>query len=133
MNPVTFVGLPYSQQIKRRRQNKTTRHVLDGGYIPELETILDRVCQYLELDVPNVKTKNRKRTHVTARFYYFYLARNYTQYSLASVGAVVGRDHATVMHGVTEIEKYLSFDKTVINDLEEIETLLEDAGIINPN
>ena len=115
MNPLVFTGLPYSQQIKRRRESKTTRHVLDGGYIPELEAILDRVCKYLELNVSNVKTKNRKRTHVTARFYYFYLARMYTKHSLASIGAVVGRDHATVLHGVSEIGKYLTFDKEIIN------------------
>lgn len=124
MNPIVFVGLPYTKRIKKRKETQLVRNLVDGGYVVELEYILDEVCKYLELNVDRIKSNGRQAQNVKARFYYFYLARQHTNYSFANVGSIVGKDHASVMHGCKQIESYLSYDKEVINDLEQLETII---------
>ena len=124
MNQLVFTGLPYNQQLKKRKESRTQRNIIDGSYIEELESILDKVCKHLELDVPRIKAKGRTRTNANARFYYFYLAKRYTEYSLASIGAVVGKDHATVIYGIRQINNFIGCDKEVCRTIEALEELM---------
>ena len=55
----------------------------------------------------NLDTKSRKRELVYQRFYiYKYLKEENSHNSLAWIGQEFGRDHATVIHGLREYEKY---------------------------
>lgn len=44
--------------------------------------------------------RNRKREVVYARAVYFKLCKEHTRNSLARIGRSVGKDHATVLHGI---------------------------------
>lgn len=47
--------------------------------------------------------KTRKRNAVYARAVYFKLCKEYTRLSLTDIGASVGVDHATVIHGINNV------------------------------
>jgi len=46
----------------------------------------------------------RKRVYIEARYIYFYLCRNFTNFSLAKIGESVGKDHATVLNGLNKLD-----------------------------
>lgn len=48
--------------------------------------------------------KSRKQVYIQARYIYFYLCRNFTNFSLAKIGASVGKDHATVLNGLKKLD-----------------------------
>lgn len=47
-----------------------------------------------------LNTKTRKRDIVYTRAVYFKLCRIHTQQPLSDIGKTVGKDHATVLHGI---------------------------------
>ena len=60
-----------------------------------------------------------------ARFYFCYLSDTLTDSTLTQIGDVVYRHHATVIHAKNTVKDWLSYDKIVIRELEEIETNIE--------
>ena len=70
----------------------------------QLETIRD----YIEANIKvNLKKKTRTRDMAYARAVYYKLAKRYTVQPLSSIGKLVGRDHATVLHGLKLFDTYL--------------------------
>ncbi len=66
---------------------------------------MERLRRYIQEE--NLDTKSRKRELVYQRFYiYKYLKEENSHNSLAWIGQEFGRDHATVIHGLREYEKY---------------------------
>lgn len=66
------------------------------------ETILLEICVKTNFSVEAMKSASRKRELVDARYVYYRRCREITRASLAEIGRPVGRDHSTVLHGVTE-------------------------------
>ncbi|NLH53540.1 MAG: hypothetical protein GX459_11940 [Bacteroidales bacterium] len=67
-------------------------------YLAPLE-VLNDVCQKLHISADALKSKTRKREIVEARHIYFRRACEITRASLSKIGAVVFRDHCTVIYG----------------------------------
>tara|TARA_R110000772_G_scaffold36098_4_gene86664 strand:+ start:13541 stop:14101 length:561 start_codon:yes stop_codon:yes gene_type:complete len=65
--------------------------------INELELILKACEQVTQLDL---KKKTREQEYVFGRSFYYYMAREKTNYSLQKIADLVGRNHATVVHGL---------------------------------
>ena len=62
-----------------------------------LDQLLD-ICSFaLKVDL---KVNSRKRRVVLGRYIFYVLAKKYTTHTLVSIGKMVGRDHATVLHGI---------------------------------
>lgn len=80
-----------------------------------LASILKYISEKVEIPVDILKMKTRKREIVEARQFYFKEAKKQTNHSLAKIGAFVGKDHATVIHGI----------KTV-NDVREVREKYEE-------
>ena len=55
----------------------------------------------------SLNTKTRKRDIVYTRAVYFKLCRIHTQQPLSNIGRPVGRDHATVLHGIRLFDNVL--------------------------
>lgn len=66
-------------------------------YTYELSNLLFCVCQYFHLRVPDITAPNRHGYFVLARAVYYLLARS-MGYSYPTIGAVINRDHTTVLH-----------------------------------
>jgi len=55
------------------------------------------VVDYTQIDITS---SARKRPNVYARALYFQLCKDFTPHSLHEIGAVVNKDHASVLHGL---------------------------------
>jgi len=75
-----------------------------------LITILARVSELSGIPVEVLKLNTRKRDVVEARHIFFKRACEGTRETLETIGKYVGRDHASVLHGVSQVNniKYLS-------------------------
>ncbi|MDO5036531.1 MAG: chromosomal replication initiator protein DnaA [Porphyromonas sp.] len=91
--------------------------------VPE---ILSTVCQYYNLDEEDVRGRRRKREIVQARQMVMYLAKKYTDVSLAAIGAEVGgRDHSTVIYSVSSLSDLIETDAKIAAEVAEIIELLD--------
>lgn len=70
---------------------------------------IEEILRLVELDLhTNLNTKSRKRELVYARSIYFKLARHFTLRSYDSIGKLVSRDHASVLHGIKVFDNVIA-------------------------
>ena len=87
--------------------------------------IKDTVCNFYGIEPSALQTKSRKREIVQARQIAMYFSKNYTNYSLSAIGAIMGKkDHATVLHACKQITNLLETDKSLKNHIVAIEAKL---------
>ena len=73
------------------------------------EAILQQVVTAFSIDMKSINSKSRKREIVWARQAAMSLCKKYTTQSVSRIGQVVGgRDHATVLHALKNVEDLLS-------------------------
>lgn len=113
------VDLELAQRIVRKvTQNESKAITIDN--------IINTVCQHFGLDTNTIHTKSRKREVVQARQIAMYLAKNYTDFSTAKIGSLIGnKDHATVLHACKTISELKEVSKSFQAELEEIQTALK--------
>ena len=88
-----------------------------------VDDILDTVCNHFNVTTTAVNGKSRKRDLVVARQVSMYLAQKYTKMPASRIGKLVGnRDHSTVIHSCSQIEKRLKVDVAFKDELCSIET-----------
>lgn len=91
-----------------------------------IDSIMDAVCNYFNLDKTVIAKKSRKREYVQARQVIMYLSKKYLNVSLAQIGMrVAGKDHSTVIYSCNKVKDLMQVDKTFKSDIEEIELLLK--------
>ena len=84
------------------------------------------VCKYFKIEPKVLKAKTRKREIVQARQIAMYFAKNYTNSSLAKIGAEIGgRDHSTVLYAFKTVRNLIASDKTFKHYVEDIERQLK--------
>lgn len=70
----------------------------------------------------NIGDKSRIQKFVYTRAMYFKLCREYTLFGLGEIGKSVGRNHATVIHGIKLFDDWISeHEEIYINQYERIE------------
>ena len=83
-----------------------------------IDDILDKVCSHFNVTQQNVFSRSRKREYVLVRQVSMYLAQKYTKMPAARIGQLIGnRDHSTVIHSCSTIEKRLKIDKEFLNEI----------------
>ena len=70
-----------------------------------IEAIKKLVCKYYDVSIEDVMSRSRKQNLVRPRQIAIYLARNYTDAPLQSIGKSFNRYHATAMHSINCIER----------------------------
>ena len=99
------VTLEMAQQIIDRFVRNTVKEV-------SVEYIINIVCEYFKISPEQLALKTRKRQVVPARQIAMYLAKKYSNASLAAIGQQCGKkDHATVHHACKTIANQLETDK----------------------
>ena len=84
------------------------------------------VCDYFNISLEALQSRNRKREIVQTRQIAMYFAKKFTKYSLATIGAEIGgKNHATVLYADKVIRDQLTYDKTLRSQLEDIEKRIE--------
>jgi chromosomal replication initiator protein len=99
------VTLEMAQQIIDRFVRNTVKEV-------SVEYIINIVCEYFKISPEQLALNTRKRQVVQARQIAMYLAKKYSNASLAAIGQQCGKkDHATVHHACKTIANQLETDK----------------------
>jgi len=70
---------------------------------PSLNEILVKVCDFLNVEITDVKFKTRKKEIVLARHLYFAAARILTKKALRLIGFEVEQSHCNVLAGELRI------------------------------
>ena len=79
-----------------------------------------------ELNIPNIKSSRRTRDLVQARFIYFKLAKKFCRYnSLHAIGKAVGKDHASVIHGLKRFDVEAKYDPYMYDVYDKIYNKLD--------
>ncbi len=79
------------------------------------------VQNYFDISIELMKAKTRKREVVVARQVSMYLAKEYTNMSLKSIGAHFGgRDHSTVIHAITTVNDMMDTDQQFNNTMQDV-------------
>lgn len=80
------------------------------------------VSEYFNVPTDLLKAKTRKREIVVARQVAMYLAKEYTNMSLKSIGFHFGgRDHSTVIHAITTVNDMMDTDKRFMASMDDIQ------------
>jgi|TARA_S200002703_G_scaffold64487_1_gene55799 hypothetical protein len=73
----------------------------------------------LDLSIPR-----RNRERVYARALFFKLARRHTYHSLSQIGALIGKDHASVLHGIRIFDNVIvEYEKDLYDTYKKMEVI----------
>jgi chromosomal replication initiator protein len=91
-----------------------------------LDMIEKAVCDYYKISANDIKGKSRKQEIAQARQVAMFLAKQLTASSLKTIGLHFGgRDHSTVIHACTTVDKGQNLSADVRKDLDELKKRLE--------
>ena len=92
-----------------------------------IDIIIQEVGEYCVVSLHEMISSSRKGNLVKARQLIFYFARELTQMSLADIGSVLFRDHATVMHGERMVRNYIQTYDIYKKEVEILRSRIEEA------
>lgn len=74
--------------------------------------LLHQIAKYYDIDIEQLKAKNRQAPLPDIRHLYCLLAKEmFPRASYREIGGFIDRDHATVMHGISKYLKCYEFEK----------------------
>ena len=98
----------------------------------DFQTFMNYVAQEIEIKVgcsPFEGTKCRKRELVVARQLFMVLLEKYTNKTLAHIGGLLGKDHATVLHAKKTIKDLVDTDKSFRVMYSELDKKVESLSL----
>ena len=81
-------------------------------------TICELVSGQFNVSIQDLQSRSRKKSIAFPRQIAMYLARKYTEESLADIGRAFNRDHSTVLHSIKVVSNQLVRDNSVSAQLE---------------
>lgn len=85
---------------------------------PTVSEILTVICDYFGVSVEELRGKSREKRLAHARQVAMYFLRDAAQLPLTEIGHVLGgRDHTTVMHGYTKVQRDFGSDPQTRHDV----------------
>lgn len=110
---------------KKHNLNNTYMGMGDGDIIT-FDKIMNLVCLHYQADSEDIKGKRRFRHLVNARHMFCYLVKkNMPQSTFKEIGAYLGgRDHSSIIHGQQNTTSFLTFDKAIQRDYQQIIKLI---------
>lgn len=94
-----------------------------GQSIEDVVNIIKEiVSEVLAIDPKQLEKKTRTRNFVQGRMFCYYFIKQYTGITLVNIGQFFGgRDHTTIIHGMTTLEDYLHIkDPETLRNLKRI-------------
>jgi chromosomal replication initiator protein len=90
-----------------------------------IASIQQKIADYYKIRTSDLFSSTRERDIARPRQLAMFLSKKHTLSSLVEIGKKFGgRDHTTVMHAIKQINKLLSNDNELLNDLIAIERAL---------
>jgi chromosomal replication initiator protein len=97
----------------------------EEGSMLTIEAIQGAVAKHFRLKVQDLKSTTRARTVALPRQIAMYLIRKYTRVGFKEIGLCFGgKDHTTILHACSKIEKGLEDDSQIRDSVEAIQNLL---------
>lgn len=124
INSLMAYSIVYNCRIDMRLAERVIKRAVKVDDRPlTVDDILEKVCQHYNVTTTQINSKSRKRDYVVARQVSMYLAQKYTKMPASRIGKLVGnRDHSTVIHSCTQVEKRIQVDKAFSAEIVSIET-----------
>jgi chromosomal replication initiator protein len=118
----SLTGRPMTQALAR----EALRHLLEGQEKAiTVESIQKLVAEHFDVKVTDLRGQRRHRVIAHPRSIAMYLCRKHTQASFPQIGERFGgKDHSTVIAAVRKVEKGLSGDAALRNEVEALERKL---------
>jgi chromosomal replication initiator protein len=126
-----LIRLAAFASISRRPITLELTQEVFGTLAPEdkslsIDAIQKRVAEFFNLGVADLKSARRHKVVALPRQIAMYLGRKLTHASFPELGARFGgKDHTTVMHAVSKIERLLGEDSPLRNTVATIEQTLQ--------
>jgi len=90
-----------------------------------ISSIQKEVCKYFSVSRSELISSKRSQNIVYPRQIAMYLARELTDVSLPRIGNEFGgRDHTTVMHATAKIQKLITAEREVYNQIQELTNII---------
>ena len=99
----------FKEEVKKASINYLKRNKVDYNQpLIHASEALCLVCELLSINIDKVKTPSRNAELVEARFIYCFLLMKVSniKISLANVGTLINRDHATVIYSLNKCIDY---------------------------
>ena len=127
VNSLLAYSVVYNSPIDIRLAERIIKRAVKVDDRPlTVDDILEKVCSHYNVSQQNVFSKSRKKEYVTVRQISMYFAQKFTKMPASRIGQLIGnRDHSTVIHSCSMIEKRLKEDKTFKEELNSIENALK--------
>lgn len=123
INSLIAYSIVYNSEINMRLAERILKRAVKMDNHPlTIDDILEKVCEHYHVTPEQVNSKSRKRDYVMARQVSMYLAQKHTKMTASRIGKLVGnRDHSTVIHSCSQVEKRMVADKTFSAEIADIE------------
>lgn len=96
---------------------------------PKLSIIKDETEKITGIE--DISCKSRTRQNVMARWIYIKAAREFTEHSMMAIASAIERDHATVVHALSNMEFDFTYDKDLQTQYDELAIILTNKLQIN--
>lgn len=123
INSLLAYSVVYNSNIDMRLAQRVIKRAVKIDDKPlTIDDILEKVCSFFNVTATAINSRSRKHDIVIARQVSMYLAHKFTKMPASRIGKLVGgRDHSTVIHSCSQIEKRLQVDKKFNAELSSIE------------
>ncbi|MDD7317843.1 MAG: chromosomal replication initiator protein DnaA [Prevotella sp.] len=123
VNSLMAYSIVYNRDIDMTLAERVIKRAVKIDDKPlTVDEIVETVCEHFKVSTSAVDSRSRKREHVIARQVAMYLAQKHTKMPAARIGQLVGgRDHSTVIHSCSQVEKRISSDSLFNKEMAEIE------------
>jgi len=120
-----------SKDITLDLARKTVKEIATDRKVNNItiDSITKTVCDHLNISENKIRDKTRKKEVVQARQLAMYLSKELTRSSLKTIGLHFGgRDHSTVVHACTSIEKAKEKDTYLKELIDNLKSKIEFAS-----
>jgi chromosomal replication initiator protein len=123
LNSLMAYSIVYNSNIDMHLAERVIKRSLKVDNHPlTVDDILEKVCKHYGVTQQEVMSKSRKRDYVQVRQVSMYLAQKHTKMPAGRIGQLIGgRDHSTVIHSCSAIEKRLKVDMAFVEEMNSIE------------
>ncbi|TYP94100.1 chromosomal replication initiator protein DnaA [Fodinibius salinus] len=124
---LAFASLQHVDEIEPQMAKRVLKDMIQESQSSiSIEQIQNYVCDYFGIDTNKVREKTRKQEIVEARQIAMYLAKQFTDSSLKTIGLHFGgRDHSTVIHAISTVEERMQTTAKHERIVEELHQKIE--------
>ena len=123
INSLLAYSVVYSCSINMRLAERVIQRAIKTNNCPlTVDDILEKVCNHFGVTQSAIYSKSRKRDYVVPRQLTMFFTAKYTKMPASRIGKLIGgRDHSTVIHSCSQIEKRIKVDKAFEDEVISIE------------